>query len=456
LSELLSAADRAVKLSMKRGFDEVEVFSTKILRREIIYRNKIEAAKTNTVAGLSIRGILNKRVGFHSVSSLEHRDVESAIDQAIKIAKANQEDPDWRALPSKCGKTQVKKTIDRKIENLNGKDLADEVQLAVDTVRAVDSSLAITRGHISASVHYNVIANSHGCRLKRKETSAASWIAVKAGTSEEKEVSHESSQSHYWNALKTERIAKTASERALKMLHAKPIQNGRANTVWRNDAFASIVDSMLAHTITADAVQRDRSPWAGKLGQMIASEGVSIVDEGKMVGGMGTRAFDDDGIPQKRVPAIEKGILRSFLYDTYTANKENRASTGNAHRDIGTFSAAANYTRLPSPYPNNLVLEPTSITPEEVIRETGNGLYIVETIGEWLSNPISGDVSATVSSGFLIEDGELGRAVKGVIVSSNFFEMLKGKMDLRANDLDISGSVYAPTTQVLDMTIAGE
>jgi len=456
LSELLSAAERAVKLAMKRGFDEVEVFSTKIIRREIIYRNKIEAAKTNTLAGLSIRGILNKRLGFYSVSSLDHRDVENAIDQAIKIAKANQEDPDWHALPRKYGKTQVKKTIDENIEDLGAKDLVKEVQLAVDTVQAVEPSLAITRGYISTTVHYNAIANSHGCGLERKETGAASWIAVKAGTSEEKGVSHESSQSHFWKGLKTEHIAKTVSERALKMLHAKPIQNGKANTVWRNDAFASIVDTMLAPTIAADAVQNNRSPWVGKLGQMVASENVSIIDEGKMVGGMGTRAFDDDGTPQRQVPVVEKGILRNFLYDTYTANKENRLSTGNAHRDIGTFSAAANYTRLPSPYPNNLVVEPNSTDPEEVIRETRNGLYVVETIGEWLSNPIGGDVSATVSSGFLIESGEFGRAVKGVIVTSNFFEMLKGKMDLRANDLEISGSVYAPTTQVLDMTVAGD
>lgn len=456
MTELLSAAERAVKLAMKKGFDEAEAFSTKIMRREVIYRDKIEATKTNTMAGLSIRGVLNKRVGFYSVSSLNHRDIENAVDQSIKIARANQEDPDWHALPREWGKTQAKKVIDKKIESITGKNLVDEVQLAVDTVHETDLSLVVTRGYISTSVHCNVIANSHGCKLERKETAAASWIAVKAGTAEEKGVSHEVSQSHSWKGLTTEHIAKAASERALKMLHAKPIPNGKANTVWRNDAFASIVDAMLARTITADAIQRNRSPWVGKLRQMVASEDVSIIDEGKMIAGMGTREFDDDGIPQKRVPVIEKGILRGFLYDTYTANKESRPSTGNAHRDLATFSAAPNYTRLPSPYPNNLVVKPKSITPEEVIRETRNGIYVVETIGEWLSNPISGDVSATVSSGFLIEDGELGRTVKGVIITGNFFDILKGKMDLRANDLDISGSVYAPTTQVLDMTVAGE
>jgi predicted Zn-dependent protease len=101
-------------------------------------------------------------------------------------------------------------------------------------------------------------------------------------------------------------------------------------------------------------------------------------------------------------------------------------------------------------------LKPQTAAPEEVIKETGKGVYIVETIGEWLSNPISGDLSAAISSGFKIENGELGAAVKGGIVTANFFEILKGKMNLRANDLDSSGAVYAPTTQVLDMTIAGE
>jgi PmbA protein len=456
LTEILPAAEGTVKLAMKRGFDEVEVFSTKIITRDVIFREKIEAAKTNTITGLSIRGILNKRVGFYSVSSLDQSNIEIAVDQSLKIAKANQEDPDWHSLPRKYGKTQVKKVTDKKLVTLTAKDLVDEVKLAMDTVHEIDQSLAITRGFISTGVHYDAIANSHGCKLERKETAAASSIAVKAATADEKGVSHESSQSHFWRGLNTEHVARTVSERALKMLHAEPIPNGKANTVWRNDAFASIIDTMLARTITADAVQRNRSPWVGKLGKTVASEDVSIIDEGKMIAGMGTREFDDDGTPQKRVPVIEKGVLRGFLYDTYTANKENCPTTGNAHRDLGTFTAPPNYAKLPSPYPNNLVVKPTSVTPNEVIKETGKGLCVVETIGEWLSNPISGDVSATVSSGFLIEDGELGRAVKGVIVTGNFFDILKGKMDLRANDLDIAGSVYAPTTQVLDMTVAGE
>ncbi len=456
MTEILPAAETAVKLALKRGFEEAEAFTTAIARREIIYRGSIEATKTSTVAGLSVRGVLGKRVGFFSTSSLERKDIERAVDESLKIAKASNEDPDWKSLPRKYGKTSVQKIFDKRIERVTAKELVDEVRLAISAVHDVDPSVDITRGFLSTGVLSNAISNSHGCKLERKETLAGLSIAVKAGTADRKGVSHEVSVSRLWSGLKTRQIARAASERALKMVHAAPIPNGTVNTVWRNDAFASIIDAMLTHTITADAVQKNRSPWVGKIGQPVASEGVTIIDEGKMVAGNGTRQFDDDGTPQTRVSVIEKGVLRGFLYDNYTASKENRPSTGNAHRDVGLFTSQPNYMRTPAPYPNNLVVKPGDAKPDEIIRETKNGLYVVETIGEWLSNPISGELSATLTSGFLIEDGEFTRPVKGVILSSNFFEILKGKMDLRANDLDSAGPVYAPTTQVIGMTVAGE
>ena len=182
MTDILSSAENAVKLAMKKGFDEVEAFTTRIVRSEVVYRDKIEATKTNDGAGLSVRGVLGRRIGFFSVSSLEHKDIEYAIDQSLKIAKANREDPNWKSLTRKFGKVQVEGVVDRKIEQLSPKNLVDEVRLVLDTVHEVDESLEVTRGYISAGVLSNAIANSHGCRLERKETLAASWISVKAGS----------------------------------------------------------------------------------------------------------------------------------------------------------------------------------------------------------------------------------------------------------------------------------
>jgi len=455
LTEILSAADTAVRLALKKGFNEAEAFATRIARRDLIFRNTIEATKTSTAAGLSVRGIIDRRIGFFSISSLERSDIERAVEESLRIARASSEDTEWKSLPRKYGKTSVQKTMDKNVEHVTARGLVDEVRLAIDTVHSV-ASVDITRGFLLTSVMSNAIANSHGCKLERKETIAALSLAVKAGTADKKRVSNEISVSRLWKGLETKQVARTVAERALKMVNATQVPNGKLNTVWRNDAFAGVVDAMLTRTITADAIQKNRSPWVGKVGQPVASEGVTIVDDGKMEAGNGTRPFDDDGIPQRRTTVIEKGILRGFLYDNYTASKENRLSTGNAHRDIGLFSSSPNYMKTPAPYPNNLVVEPGDASPGEVIKETRNGLYVVETIGEWLSNPISGELSATLTSGFLIENGELTRAVKGVILTSNFFDILKDKMDLRAGDLHNVGPVYAPTTQVNDMTVAGE
>jgi PmbA protein len=455
LTEILAAVETAVKVALKKGFDEAEAFATKTTRHDLIFRNKIEATKTGTGAGLSIRGVLGRRIGFFSTSTLERGGIERAVEESLKIARASDEDSGWKSLPRKYGKSAVQKTFDKKVEQATAKSLVDEVRLAIDTVQTV-ASVDITRGFLLTGVMSNAIANSHGCRLERKETFAALSLAVKAGSADKKGVSNEFSISRLWKGLKTKQLAQIVAGRALKMVDAAPVPNGKMNTVWRNDAFAGAFDSMLTRTITADAVQKNRSPWVGKIGQQIASEGVTVVDDGRMAAGNGTRQFDDDGIPQRRTTVIKKGILRGFLYDNYTASKENRPSTGNAHRDIGLFSSSPNYMKSPAPYPNNLIVEPGDATPEEVIKETRHGLYVVETIGEWLSNPVSGELSATLTSGFLIENGELTRPVKGVILTSNFFDILKGKMDLRADDLHNVGPVYAPTTQINDVTVAGE
>ena len=455
MTEILAAAETAVKLALKKGFNEAEAFATKITRRDLIFRNTIEATKTGTVAGLSIRGIVGRKVGFFSTSSIERPDIERAVEESLKIARASNEDTDWKSLPRKYGKISVQKTLDKKVEQATAKDLVDEVRLAIDTVHNV-ASVDITRGFLLTSVMSNAIANSHGCKLERKETIAALSLAVKAGTADRKGVSNEFRVSRLWKGLETKHVARTVAERAVKMVDAAPVPNGKMNTVWRNDAFAGVVDAMLTRTITADAVQKNRSPWVGKIGEAVASEAVTIIDDGKMVAGNGTRQFDDDGIPQERTTVIEKGILRGFLYDNYTASKENHPSTGNAHRDVGLFSSSPSYMKTPAPYPNNLIVEPGDVSPEDVIKEIRNGLYVVETIGEWLSNPISGELSATLTSGFLIENGELTRAVKSGILTSNFFDVLKSKMGLRANDLRSVGPVYAPTTQINDMTVAGE
>ena len=140
--------------------------------------------------------------------------------------------------------------------------------------------------------------------------------------------SSESQQRRAWKEIEFSELSQKASERALEMTDAKPIGSGRTSVVWRNDVFADVLRIMFGRTLSADSIQKERSPWTGKIGEKIASENVTIHDEGIKDAGMGTREFDDEGYPQQNTPLITRGVLANYLYDNYTANKDGKASTG--------------------------------------------------------------------------------------------------------------------------------
>ncbi|MDQ1280744.1 MAG: hypothetical protein QG670_2007 [Thermoproteota archaeon] len=441
---LLSLGEKTVKLAEKLGADECEVYLTSVDGNSITFADKIESVGSFSSTGLGVRLIVNKRIGFYSTSSLSDKATKQAVRTALAIAKASNQNHEWVSLPTRTGKAQVKGVFDKEIEVMKPSVIADAVALIIDGVHGYDKRLALTRSSISVGVGKDAISNSYGTSLERSESFASASVEVKAEEAGKKGAAGESRLTRNWGEIDFQALFCPAAERALKAMDAKSIASERMPIVWMNDVFARILSVMFGGTLSADSVQSRRSPWAGRLESQISSDNFNLVDDGLREAGVGTREFDDDGIPQQMTPIISKGILKNFLYDNYTANKDKVLSTGNAHRS---------YTSFPTPYPNNLTLKPTNVRLEELIEETEHGLYVTETIGEWLSNPISGDLSATVTNGFLIEKGELTQPVKDVIISGNFFKIINGGINLIANDLQNSGSTYAPSIRVAEMAL---
>lgn len=442
--ELIPFGEKAIKLSERLGADESEVYITSTNGSHITFTDKIESASSFTTTGLGIRLVVDKRIGFYSTSSITNQDVEEAVRTALAIAKASNKNPEWVFFPTKTGKASVKGTFDEEIETMEPAMLVDASALILDGIHNYDKRLTLTRGSITIGTSETVVSNSYGNPLEKKETFASVVVDVKAEDGGKRGTSSEYCLVRNWKEIDFPTLFLPASERALKIMDAKSMAGERMPIVWRNTIFARIIGVMFAGTLSADSVQSKRSPWAGKLGKQIASSSINLFDDGLREAGVGTGEFDDEGTPQQMTHLINQGILKGYLYDNYTANKDKTASTGNAHRS---------YHEFPAPYPNNLTLKPTNIRPEELIEDTKRGLYVAETIGEWLSNPISGDLSATVTNGFLIEDGELTQPIKDVIVSGNFFNIINDKIDLVANDLRNFGSIYSPSVKVNTMIL---
>lgn len=447
MKDILSTVEEAVRFGESLGVDETEAYAVSADRKKVDLDGRTWTLYTSCANGLGVRVIIGKKVGFFATSSLTVRDVKGAVRAACKIAKLSEQDKEWVSLPTKCGKADVEQTFDREIAEIEPRRLAVDASHMIDAVRNCGEWLAITRGEVTADTVETAISNSYNCNLYRKGTFASAGISVKAEEAGMKGLSSESQQTRNLRELDCSSIAQTAAERSSKIMNAEQMPSGKMPVVWRGKAFASVLRTMFGGTLCADSIQKGRSPWIGKVGERIASENFTLVDDGLLRAGLRTREFDDDGVPQQRLTLIDRGVLQSFLYDSYTANREHHESTGNSSRD---------YRSLPMPLPNNLILQPGRVKSGELVKDLKRGLYLFETIGTWLSNPISGDLSATATNAFLIEDGVLTKPVKGAIVSGNFFDILRHKIELVADDVRNLGSTYSPSVRVTEMTVTGK
>lgn len=441
-------AEFAVKKALSMGATEAEAYIQRAKTIRVEFSNEIENFATTEPLGISLRVALGKKTAMHSTSILNESEIGEAVTKAVKIAKVAPDDPNWKHVNKKFGKAPAEGYYDETCEKLDYGEIVENLNSAINHITKHDKRVKPTRGALVISISNVSIANTHNESSERKETSIFVMMGAKAEEAGLKSTGTEHREARFWKEINFEDLAVKAAEKATKFLKAKPIASGKMSVIIRNQVFASILGVILSGPINADWVQQGRSPLANKLKSQVASENINIIDDGIMRGGWQTRPFDDEGHPTQKTPVIEKGVLKNYLYDTYTALKANVESTGNAHRYF--------YWMAPQPLPNNLILNPGKASSEEMIQETKKGIYIEETIGEWLSNPVSGNLYATVTHGYLVENGELAEPIKGVVISGNFYEVLRNGIEMIGNDLRNRKQFYSPTVKLTQLTIAGE
>lgn len=240
-----------------------------------------------------------------------------------------------------------------------------------------------------------------------------------------------------------ERVGERAAERAVRRLGARRVPTCEVPVIFEPRTARSLLGN-LAGCLNGIAIYRNASFLAERLGEVVAAPSVSVVDDGRRPGGLGSRPFDAEGQPTRRNLLVERGRLASYLLDTYCARKLGLASTGNAARGAGGGT---------TPAPTNLWLEPGELSLEEIIARTERGLLVTELIGMGF-NPVTGDYSRG-AAGFWIEGGEIVHPVEEITVAGHLGRMLES-IDLVGSDLLWLGPVAAPSLRVAAMTVAGE
>jgi PmbA protein len=208
-----------------------------------------------------------------------------------------------------------------------------------------------------------------------------------------------------------------------------------------------MAQSLLAHVfeaVSGDSIYQDASFLTGKLGERVAAETVTIIDDGTMPGLWGTSPFDAEGVPSRRTPVIERGVLKNYLLNTYTAKKLGLKSTGNASRGLSGATYVGN---------GNFFLEPGVASEEELLKQVGTGFYVTELLGQGV-NVVNGDYSRG-AAGLWIENGELAYPVAEVTIAGNLKDMLMS-IEAVGRDLEFRSSMASPPVMIREMTISGQ
>jgi PmbA protein len=202
----------------------------------------------------------------------------------------------------------------------------------------------------------------------------------------------------------------------------------------------------LINAVKADFIQRGQSALKNKLGLQVAAETLTIIDDGLLDGGIRTWRFDGEGVPQQRTPIIEKGILRNYIYDHYTAKKDGKESTGNASR--------AGYRSTPNVDVTNFHIISGDRTTDELVKESGNGLLVYYLQGAHSSNPASGEYSVVATPAWKIENGSISKATRGTMLAGSIFQVLKNVSALGCNERKL-GQIVTPWILVENVKVIG-
>ncbi|MGQ9551853.1 MAG: TldD/PmbA family protein [Candidatus Bathycorpusculaceae bacterium] len=447
--EMLNIVEKAVSLALKLGAAEAEAFAYEGQTTNVgIERGQITKSSRIIDRGLGVRVSINKAVGFSYTNIIESKEaIEDVILKALNAAKAAKSDEDWHGLPEKKTLSNVEKTYDSKIVELQSEDLVKAASVMLDAAEKSDKNVLPIEGGIGAAYLANAVANSNGVECFDKGTIIECSLATigKRG-SEVTPVCFEFNGERSY-IIDPEWVGKEAARLAISAMKAKRTETKITKLIFTQFALQELLYFTLINALKADHIQRNQSVFKGRIGEEVASESVTIYDDGLLSGGLRTWAFDGEGVPHQKTLVIEKGILRNILYDNYTAKKDGKESTGNAWR--------AGYLSTPSIEATNLHIMPGNRSSDQLINEVDEGLIIYYLQGAHSSNPASGEFSVVAAPAWKIKNGEIVHATKGVMLAGNIFEVLKNVSAVANNERKL-GQLVGPWILVENVKVIGK
>ncbi|SLM48792.1 Peptidase U62 [Nitrospira japonica] len=395
---------------------------------------------------LGLRVFMGKRSASTSTSDFSSNSLHQLVEQTCTLARAVVEDQ-VSGLPA--AEEMAKEQPDLDLHDTTRLDTDQQIELArraESAAMAADARITNSEGaDFDSSSGRIVLANSHGFVGEYRSSSfslSVSPIAVDPATGAMQRDAWYGVQRKFTKLESPEAIGAEAAKRAVRRLGAKKVGTKRVPVVFDQEMAASLMGN-LCGAVSGYSLYKGASFLIGQLGKPLAPDYVTIYDDGRMVGGLGSRPFDGEGLATRKNAVVERGTLTSYLLDAYSGKKLGLPSTGNASRSVG---------ESPSVGPTNFYLAPGSRSADDIIGTIKDGLYVTELIGFGI-NMVTGDYSRG-ASGFWIENGELAYPVEEITIAGNLKQMFRD-IEMIGSDLIFRGRIASPTIKISEMTVAG-
>ncbi len=396
---------------------------------------------------LGLRLFFGNSSASASTSDLSQRSIERLVEDTARMAKVTAQDP-YGGLPDRAALAQEPPDLDLVDEAARAVPVDEKIRLALESEKsALDYDVNITNSEgaeFSNQFGRVVYVSSHGFSGEYSGSNFGHSVSPVASKNGSMQRDYWYSSNRKFDRLESPRsVGIKAAQRALRRLGARKVKTCEVPIVFDPEMAASLMRN-LASALSGYGLYKGASFLIDKLGTKIGSELLTVVDDGTIPSGLGSRPFDAEGLPIRKKVVVEGGELKSYLLDTYSGKKLGLSSTGNASRSVGEPPGVA---------PANFYLAPGTRTAEEIIRSVESGLYVTEMIGFGV-NMVTGDYSRG-AAGLWIENGELAYPVEEITIAGNLKEMFQN-MEMVGNDLEMRGRIAAPTVKISAMTVAGE
>jgi PmbA protein len=449
--ELSPAASRAVEAALGAGASAAEAYASRDTGREVrVHGGEVESLTAATQTGIGIRAWDGHRVGYAYGTDLSEAGVAALAARAAEMAAAADED-EFATPPEPAEIEAVAGLDDPSIAEWTVGQVAELALTVERTALAADPRVAGVETAVYAdSTEQVAIASSTGIAAAYEASNCFAYLQALAesGNGDGRESGLGFGLARGPGDLDPEAIGAEGAERAVAMIGAgKPAS--RSCPVVLDPTVAASFAGLIGGALGARAVQRGRSPFAGRLGEEIASAAFALHDDGRDPAGAASAPFDGEGLPRRRTALIDGGALRSYLYDTYTANREGTGSTGSASR--------AGYRSLPSVSASNLIVAAGDASTAALLAQAGDGIYVTDVAGLHSGvNPVTG-VFSVGASGRAIRDGALAEPVREFTIAGELVAMLRAVVAAgsEARWVPFGGSVSTPPLLVSELSISG-